>query len=64
MRGMRSLQRAGVVGEVGVSNYSVVRWSAAEAALGTRILSNQVEYSLIASSAEEGLLPFASHTVA
>lgn len=63
MRGMRSLQRAGVVSEVGVSNYSVARWSAAEAALGTRILSNQVEYSLIARSAEEDLLPFAeSHS--
>ena len=30
MRGMRAgLQRAGVVGEVGVSNYSLKRWQAA-----------------------------------
>ena len=32
MRGMRALQRVGLVGEVGVSNYSLDRWRAAEAA--------------------------------
>ena len=36
MRGMRALQRVGLVGEVGVSNYSLDRWRAAEAALGAR----------------------------
>ena len=42
MRGMRALQRVGLVGEVGVSNYSLDRWRAAEAALGGPVLSNQV----------------------
>src|SRR6266581_2684305 len=46
MRGMRALQRVGLVAEVGVSNYSLRRWRAAEAALGSRILSNQVQFSL------------------
>jgi aryl-alcohol dehydrogenase-like predicted oxidoreductase len=59
MRGMRSLQRAGVVGEVGVSNYSLARWRSAEEALGSRVLSNQVEYSLVHRSPERELLPFA-----
>src|SRR5215813_9761243 len=40
MRGMRALQRIGLVGEVGVSNYSLDRWKAAEKALGGRVLSN------------------------
>jgi aryl-alcohol dehydrogenase-like predicted oxidoreductase len=59
MRGMRALQRVGLVAEVGVSNYSLKRWRAAEASLGSRILSNQVCYSLADRSAERDLLPFA-----
>src|SRR6516165_8056144 len=59
MRGMDALQRVGLVDEVGVSNYSVQRWRAAEDALGGRVLSNQVRYSLIARSPEQDLLPFA-----
>jgi aryl-alcohol dehydrogenase-like predicted oxidoreductase len=59
MRGMAALQRAGLIGEVGVSNYSLTRWRAAERALGSRVLSNQVSYSLIARSPERDLLPFA-----
>ena len=59
MRGMAALQRAGLIGEVGVSNYSLPRWRAAERALGSRVLSNQVSYSLIARSPERNLLPFA-----
>ena len=59
MRGMRSLQRAGLVGEIGVSNYSLPHWRAAEDALGNRILSNQVAYSLVDRSPEVELLPFA-----
>jgi aryl-alcohol dehydrogenase-like predicted oxidoreductase len=59
MRGMRALQRVGLVGEVGVSNYSLERWRAAEAALGSRVLSNQVSYSLADRSPERDLLPFA-----
>src|SRR6202034_2937493 len=62
MRGMRALQRVGLVGEVGVSNYSLNRWRAAEAALGHRVLSNQVQYSLASRAPERDLLPFAETT--
>jgi aryl-alcohol dehydrogenase-like predicted oxidoreductase len=62
MRGMRALQRVGLVGEVGVSNYSLERWRAAEAALGSRVLSNQVLYNLVARTPERDLLPFAEST--
>jgi aryl-alcohol dehydrogenase-like predicted oxidoreductase len=59
MRGMRALQRVGLVGEVGVSNYSLERWRAAEQALGSRVLSNQVRYSLVARGPERDLLEYA-----
>jgi aryl-alcohol dehydrogenase-like predicted oxidoreductase len=59
MKAMRSLQRSGLVGEVGVSDYSLARWRAAERALGTRVLSNQVQYSLVSRAPENDLLPFA-----
>jgi aryl-alcohol dehydrogenase-like predicted oxidoreductase len=59
MSGMRSLQAEGTVSEVGVSIYSLRRWRAAEHALGGKILSNQVAYSLLARSPELDLLPFA-----
>lgn len=59
MRGMRALQRVGLVREAGVSNYSLQRWRAAEAALGGPVLSNQVRYSLADRAPERDLLPFA-----
>jgi aryl-alcohol dehydrogenase-like predicted oxidoreductase len=59
MRGMRALQHVGLVGEVGVSNYSLDRWRATEAALGGRVLSNQVPYSLVDRDPERELLPYA-----
>ncbi|MEV6810615.1 aldo/keto reductase [Micromonospora sp. NPDC051296] len=59
MRGMRALQDVGLVGEVGVSNYSLRRWQVAEAALGRRVLSNQVRYSMLDRKPEEDLLPYA-----
>src|SRR5271165_2744846 len=62
MRGMRALQRVGLVGEVGVSNYSLERWRAAEQALGSRVLSNQVRYNLVDLAPERDLLPFAEST--
>ena len=62
MRGMRTLQQVGLVGEVGVSNYSLGRWRAAERALGSRVLSNQVRYSLVDRSPERDLVPFAEST--
>lgn len=60
MSGMRTLQAAGVVDEVGVSNYSLDRWQDAEAALGSRVISNQVQYSLVARDPERELLPYAA----
>ena len=62
MRGMRALQRVGLVSEVGVSNYPLERWRAAEQALGSRVLSNQVRYNLVDRSPEHDLLPFAEST--
>ena len=59
MRGIRALQEAGMVSEVGVSNASLERWRTAERALGRPVLSNQVGYSLVTRSAEHDLLPFA-----
>jgi aryl-alcohol dehydrogenase-like predicted oxidoreductase len=59
MRGMRALQRTGLIDEVGVSNYSLRRWIAAEDALGTRVLSNQVRYSLADRRPERDLVPYA-----
>ena len=48
-----------MVSEMGVSNASLDRWRAAEQALGSRVHSNQVGYSLITRSAERDLLPYA-----
>jgi aryl-alcohol dehydrogenase-like predicted oxidoreductase len=60
MREVRRLQRARLVAEVGISNGSLGAWSAAEKALGSRVLSNQVGYNLVQRSAERDLLPFAA----
>jgi aryl-alcohol dehydrogenase-like predicted oxidoreductase len=60
MRGMRALREAGLVGEVGVSNYSLKRWQAADAALGGPVFSNQVRYSLAERSPEKDLIPYAA----
>lgn len=59
MRGMETLRRIGLVAEVGVSNYSLHRWRAAEDALGSRVLSNQVSYSLVSASPADTLVPYA-----
>ncbi|MCP3783021.1 aldo/keto reductase [Micromonospora sp. A3M-1-15] len=59
MRGMRTLQDVGLVGEVGVSNYGLRRWRFAEAALGRRVLSNQVRYSMVDRGPEKDLIPYA-----
>jgi aryl-alcohol dehydrogenase-like predicted oxidoreductase len=59
MRGMRALQQTGLVDEVGVSNYSLRRWIAAQDALGGRVLSNQVKYSLAWRKPERDLVPYA-----
>ena len=59
MPGMRQLLDAGRIGAVGVSNYSLARWQAADAALGRPVVSNQVHFSLAAPSALDDLVPFA-----
>ncbi len=60
MRGMAALRHTGLVGEVGVSNYSLQRWQHAEEALGGPVLSNQVEYSLLHRAPEADLLHYAA----
>ena len=60
MAGMRRLQDVGIVDRVGVSNYSLRRWQAAEQALGRPVLSNQVQYSLAHTAPEDDLLPYAA----
>jgi aryl-alcohol dehydrogenase-like predicted oxidoreductase len=47
MAAMRALQRGGVIRQIGVSNYSLERWQAAEGALGGPVFSNQVQFSLV-----------------
>jgi aryl-alcohol dehydrogenase-like predicted oxidoreductase len=60
MHGMRRLQQEGLVAQVGVSNYSLAGWKAAEAALGSMVLSNQVQYSLVHRRPELDLLAHAA----
>jgi diketogulonate reductase-like aldo/keto reductase len=61
MRAMERLVGEGKVRHVGVSNFSVKQTREAQAALSkTEIAANQVEYSLMDRSIEEGLLPFAA----
>ncbi len=62
MRGMRALHDVGLVDEVGVSNYSLERWQAAEEAFGSRVLSNQVQFNLVHQDPADGLLPWAQKT--
>ncbi len=59
MEGMRRLQQSGIVTDVGVSNFSLARWRAAEQALGSPVLSNQVQYSLVARKPDAELVPYA-----
>jgi aryl-alcohol dehydrogenase-like predicted oxidoreductase len=60
MAGMRDLQDSGLVGEVGVSNYSLDRWKDAESALGRPVLSNQVQFSLAHPGPLDDLVPYAA----
>jgi aryl-alcohol dehydrogenase-like predicted oxidoreductase len=60
MAGMRRLREAGLVEHVGVSNYGLRRWQEAERALGSPVLSNQVQYSLAHRAPEDDLLPYAA----
>lgn len=63
MRGMRALRDVGVIDEVGVSNYPLSRWQRAEGALGgARVLSNQVQFSLVSRGPMAEMLPWAQRT--
>ncbi|HEV7869971.1 MAG TPA: aldo/keto reductase [Modestobacter sp.] len=59
MTGMGELLREQRIGAVGVSNYSLDRWQAADAALGRPVMSNQVQFSLAHAAPLEDLVPFA-----
>jgi len=59
MPGMRDLLDTGRIGAAGVSNYSLARWRAADAALGRSVVSNQVQFSLATSGPLDDLVPFA-----
>jgi aryl-alcohol dehydrogenase-like predicted oxidoreductase len=59
MPGMRSLLQDGLIGAVGVSNYSLQRWRRADDALGAPVVSNQVQFSLAHADPLEDLVPFA-----
>jgi aryl-alcohol dehydrogenase-like predicted oxidoreductase len=61
MRGFRDVMREGLAANVGVSNCTLAEWRAADAALGSPVLSNQVRYSLAARGVERDLLPWAQH---
>jgi aryl-alcohol dehydrogenase-like predicted oxidoreductase len=60
MAGMRTLLAGGLIRHVGVSNYGLGRWRAAEAALGGPVVSDQVRYSLLSRRPERELLPHAA----
>src|SRR3954447_7926 len=59
MRGMRRLLDGGVIDHAGVSNFSLAKWQAAERALGSPVLSNQVQYSLAVRKPDTDLVPYA-----
>ncbi|MGZ4688866.1 MAG: aldo/keto reductase [Acidimicrobiia bacterium] len=59
MEGMRRLQDAGIIRNVGVSNFGMDRWVAAERALGRPVLSNQVRFNLIQRKHDETNVPYA-----
>ena len=54
------LVAAGVVRRVGVSNFSLARWQAAEAAFAGPVLSNQVRYNLVDRQPLQDLVPWAA----
>ncbi|WP_334144298.1 aldo/keto reductase [Rhabdothermincola sp.] len=61
MRGMRALLEVGLVRHVGVSNFDVAWWRRAERALGSPVLTNQVQYSLACRKPDRagGVVPYA-----
>ena len=62
MQALRPLTASGVVRRVGVSNYSVEQWQAAESALGAPVVANQVRFSLLSPGPARDIVPYASDT--
>ncbi|MHB8669421.1 MAG: aldo/keto reductase [Acidimicrobiales bacterium] len=60
MQGMRRLVDAGMVRHVGVSNFSLAKWQEADRAFGGPVLSNQVQYSLVARGPDREVVPWAA----
>ena len=58
MRAIRRLMDDGQVQQVGVSNFDLNQWQEAEAALGSPVVSNQVQYHLL-DRRPRNLLPHA-----
>jgi aryl-alcohol dehydrogenase-like predicted oxidoreductase len=58
-KALRKLRDDGVIAHVGVSNYSLAQWRAAEDVFGGPIVSNQVSFSLIDRRPLSELLPWA-----
>lgn len=59
MARMKRLLDSGLVRHVGVSNFSLAQWQAAERALGGPVLSNQVMFSLVQRRPDRDLVPWA-----
>jgi len=59
MPALAKLVGEGRIGQVGVSNYSLQRWQAAEASYGGPVMSNQVRYNLLDRRPEGELLGWA-----
>ncbi|MGZ6968338.1 MAG: aldo/keto reductase, partial [Acidimicrobiia bacterium] len=59
MEGMQRLQDQSIINHVGVSNFSRGRWVAAERALGSPVLSNQVQFNLMQRKHDRENVPYA-----
>ena len=59
MAGMRDAREAGLIEQVGVSNFGLARWRRGDAELGASVVSNQVSYNLLHREPERDLVPFA-----
>ena len=58
----RHLVEEGLVGHIGVSNFSTRGWQGAEQAAGMPVLTNQVQFSLVHRSPEVDMVPHAQRT--
>lgn len=60
MQAVRPLVASGLVRRVGVSNYSLEQWRAAERALRAPVVANQVRFSLVSPGPARDLVPYAA----